>query len=187
MQVFTVIRLGSVKVSSVRSRKRLGRDWQRWEARYGSCVVHLFGRRGWGISCWSVTKGCTSRFGWADATCYEEVNDVKKKVRAESTSEHQHLAAVESDLLSKHQSLVQHCCVTRYDDGDSRQPGWFTIKTMGSAWVVEIKDPDTCSRLVVVQQTLDDAITLAALLLEAEEAPWEADPWLTAAKAKKKR
>jgi len=94
---------------------------------------------------------------------------------------------MESVILAKYHSLVAHCAATRYDDGDPRQPGWFTVKTLGSAWLVEVKDPDTCARLVVIQATLDDAITLAALLLDSEECPWEPDPWLTAAKAKKKK
>jgi hypothetical protein len=98
-----------------------------------------------------------------------------------------HLAAVESVLFSRLQPLVSHCTDTRYDTGEARQVGWWTVKTMGSAWVVEVKDPDTCSRLVVVQQTLDDALMLASVLLESEEAPWEPDPWLTAAKAKRKK
>lgn len=116
-----------------------------------------------------------------------EVDKVKKRNVQKAASDAAHIAPVESTVLSRHHSLVRHCCEVRYDDGDARQPGWFSVKTMGSAWVVEVKDPDTCSRLVVIQATLDDALTLAALLLDADEAPWEADPWLTAAKAKKKK
>jgi hypothetical protein len=98
-----------------------------------------------------------------------------------------HLAAMDSVMFGKHHSIVAHCAATKYDDGDPRQTGWLTMKTMGSAWVVEVKDPDTCARLVVVQQTIDDALTLTALLLDSEEAPWEPDPWLTAARSKKKK
>ncbi len=100
-----------------------------------------------------------------------------------------HLAAIETTLFSKHLELVKHCCVTRYDDGDPRKPGWFTIKTMGSAWVVQVKDPDAALSLTATGQSLDDAITLADLLLGSEEAPWEPDPFLkrtmTNGKAKK--
>jgi hypothetical protein len=88
------------------------------------------------------------------------------------------LAAVESTLLGGHLELVKHCSITRYDDGDPRKPGWFTIKTMGSAWVVQVKDPDAGLSLTATGQTLDDAITLADLLLGSEEAPWEPDPFL---------
>lgn len=89
-----------------------------------------------------------------------------------------HLAAIESDVLCKCPELVKHCCVSRYDDGDPRKPGWFTVKTMGSAWVVQVKDPDAALSLTATGQTLDDALALAELLLGSEEAPWEQDPFL---------
>jgi len=100
-----------------------------------------------------------------------------------------HLAAVESDLLQKCPELVKHCCVTRYEDGEPRKPGWFTVKTMGSAWVVQVKDPDSCLSLSATQQTLDDALCLADLLLGSTEAPWEPDAFLRqqGAKAKPKK
>ena len=91
-----------------------------------------------------------------------------------------HLAAVESNVFSKLHELVKHCAVTRYDDGDPRRPGWFTVKTMGSAWVVQVKDPDSCLSLSATAQALDDALILADLLLASEEAPWESDPFLKA-------
>jgi len=101
----------------------------------------------------------------------------------------QHLAAIDTSFFGKHLELVKHCCITRYDDGDPRKPGWFTIKTMGSAWVVQVKDPDAALSLTATGQTLDDALTLADLLLGSEEAPWEPDPFLkrsqTPSKSKK--
>lgn len=100
-----------------------------------------------------------------------------------------HLAPLESNVFSAFHPLVAHCAVTQYDDGEPRRPGWITFKTMGSSWVLEAKDPDSCSRLVVVQTTLDDALALLSVLLESEEAPWEPDPWLMqqAAKERKKK
>lgn len=97
-----------------------------------------------------------------------------------------HLAAVESNVLHQFPALVQHCCVTAYDDGDPRKPGWFTVKTMGSAWVVQVKDPDACVSLTATAQTLDDALTLAELLISGDEAPWEPDPFLRRQEAPKK-
>jgi len=90
----------------------------------------------------------------------------------------QHLAAMESAVFSKLHSLVAHCAITKYEDGDPRKPGWFTIKTMGSAWVVQVKEPDTALQLSAVGQTLDDALALIDILLTSEEAPWEPDPFL---------
>jgi len=89
-----------------------------------------------------------------------------------------HLAAIESTVFSKLHGLVSHCCVTRYDDGDPRKPGWFTIKTLGSAWVVQVKDPDAALSLTATGPTLDDALALAEILITSEEAPWEPDAFL---------
>jgi len=94
---------------------------------------------------------------------------------------------VESDVFAKLHALVAHCAATKYDDGEPRKPGWFTVRTRGSAWEVEVKDPETACRLVIVQQTLDDALALAHVLLETEDAPWEPDQWLAAANAKNKK
>lgn len=104
----------------------------------------------------------------------------KKKVNAENQSKDgpQHLAAVETVLFEKLHELVSHCAITRYEDGDSRRPGWFTVKTMGSAWVVQVKDPDSCLQMSATAQSLDEALALADLLLGGEEAPWEPDPFL---------
>lgn len=105
---------------------------------------------------------------------------VKKKNQsvAGGDSPFKHLAAMESKVLDKFFNLVAHCAITKYDDGDPRRPGWITLKTMGSAWVLEAKDPDSCSRMTASAGTLDDALTLLDLLLGSEEAPWEPDPWL---------
>lgn len=89
-----------------------------------------------------------------------------------------HLAPVESELLGKLSQIIAHCAVVKYDDGDARKPGWITLKTMGSAWVLEAKDPDSCCRMTASADTLDNALTMLDLLLGSEEAPWEPDPWL---------
>ena len=94
---------------------------------------------------------------------------------------------MESNVFSKLFHLVAHCAVTRYDDGDPRRSGWFTVKTMGSAWVVQVKDPDSCLQMSATAQSLDDALCLADLLLGAEEAPWEPDPFLRQQTAKGKK
>lgn len=156
--------------------------------------TYMFKVGQWSLTCvwlpwFGTTHVATAKRGvytWkrSDFEWYGDLKKMKKKKSAATVSDARHLAAVESVMFSGHQSLVSHCCVTKYDDGDVRQPGWWTVKTMGSAWVVEVKDPDTAARLVVVQQTLDEALTLAALLLESEEAPWEPDQWLAQQKAR---
>lgn len=108
-----------------------------------------------------------------------ETNVKKIKVGATGSSgAARHLAPVETNILDKLPNLVAHCCVTKYEDGDPRKPGWLTLKTMGAAWVVEAKDPDACARLTATADTLDNALVLVDMLLGAEEAPWENDPWL---------
>lgn len=162
------------------------RDWSSWVVTVGSAEVLLYGRAGWGITAWSLTRGETCSLLWLGTVWLGDVEVKKRKPREVGAEVPPHLAAVESDLFTRLLPLVSHCADTRYDDGSARTVGWWTVKTMGSAWVVEVKDPDTCSRLVIVQQSIDDALTLASVLLESDEAPWEPDPWLKAAAAKKK-
>lgn len=170
-----------------RPRRWLPRDWCRYVLAVGPVRLVLHGQKRFGITCLTTTRDGEEFVVWDDVEWLGDLLVKKKKQKDSLAGPQPHLAAMESVLFGKLQSLVSHCAATAYDDGDARQPGWWTVKTMGSAWVVEVKDPDTCARLVVVQQTLDDALMLAALLLDSEEAPWEPDPWLTAARAKKKK
>lgn len=157
-----------------------------------------------------ITRGCkvfdcwyTPRIGW---TCCRvlvresnsltvmvdipsPVPGMKKISFGQTSSENaaHHLAPIESKVMSQLQHLVTHCCVTKYDDGDPRRPGWFTIKTQGSSWVVQVKDPNACAQLQCLGNTLDDALALADMLLGSESAPWEVDPFQRAQEAKKKK
>lgn len=89
-----------------------------------------------------------------------------------------HLAPMETDVFSKLFNLVAHCAVNRYDDGEPRKPGWFTIQTNGAGWVVKVKEPDTALSFSCTADTLDNALAMADLLLGTEDAPWEPDPFL---------
>lgn len=95
-----------------------------------------------------------------------------------------HLAPLESDVFTRLQPLVNHACVTRYDDGTARTPGSVQISTQGSAWCVQVVDPDACAFFRAVGQTLDEALALASLLVESGDAPWEVARWLQAKKKK---
>jgi len=150
-------------------------------------VFHFVWLPWFGVTLTKITRGVKVLWELEDFEWYGDLRSMKKKKQVGVVNDAHHLAALESELLAKHHALIAHCAVSKYDDGDPRKPGWFTVKTMGSAWVVEVKDPDTCARLVVVQQTFDDALTLANLLLESEEAPWEPDPWLARASTEKKK
>lgn len=112
---------------------------------------------------------------------------MKKKKKASEVVNAKHLAALESLLFSKMHSIVAHCAVTQYDDGDPREVGWITVKTFGSVWQVEAKDPDTCQYIRVQQPTLDEALMMLALLLDSEDAPWERDVWAEQQRAKRRK
>jgi len=88
-----------------------------------------------------------------------------------------HIAPLESVLLSAQHAIVKHMAICKYDDGEARKTGWITIRTQGAQWQVTAKDPDAGAQLVVVGQTLDDAIALLDTLLGAQDAPWEPDPF----------
>lgn len=112
---------------------------------------------------------------------------MKKKASKTREETANHLAAMETTLFSDLLALLEHCATRRYDDGDAREPGWFTVKTQGAAWLVTVKDPDTGNSFSVVGDTVDKALSSAALLLACEDAPWEMDQWLQKNKAQQKK
>lgn len=117
-----------------------------------------------------------------------EYPSMKKRVaKGALEGDAKHLAAVETTRFADLMSLVEHCAFRKYDDGDPREPGWFTIKTQGSAWVVQVKDPDAAVSFAAVAQTLDQALETAALMLACDEAPWEQDRFLAQQAAQKKK
>jgi len=104
--------------------------------------------------------------------------NVKKKAGPTSPSGERHLAAVETALLANLMPLVEHMAVTRYDDGDPRVTGWLRLGTLGAAWTLDVKDPDTEMSFRLVDSGLDRVLENASLLLACDEAPWSADPYL---------
>lgn len=110
---------------------------------------------------------------------------VKKKAAAAAAGDGaRHVAAMETTKFADLLPLVEHCALVRYDDGDTRVPGWITIKTLGAAWVVQIKDPDSANSFQFVSDTLDKALDGAALLLACDDAPWQPDAFLKKSKSK---
>jgi len=51
------------------------------------------------------------------------------------------------------------------------------VDVVGSMWRVIAKDPDSGMQLIVYMPSLDDALLSLELLLGADEAPWEPDPY----------
>lgn len=111
---------------------------------------------------------------------------MKKKLGKLDDKQTKHLAALESTILGGLLPLIEHCAVRQYDDGDSRETGWFTVKTTGAAWVIQVKDPDSGCSFSAVADTVDKALETAALLLSCDDAPWEPDQWLQRNGKKKK-
>lgn len=146
-----------------------------WWSYHGYCVTGHY------------AKGATPLLGHVPVTVMEWP-DMGIKKRENKAKDLKHLAAVETTIFTDRLSLVEHCALLQYEDGSPRQPGWFTVKTQGAAWVVQVKDPDTLSSFSAVAPTLDQALDTASLLLACDDAPWEADRWLAdaASRAKKK-
>lgn len=116
-----------------------------------------------------------------------KVPSMKKRQARTVEGQVKHLAPMESDMFHDHMALVEHCACLQYDDGTPRQAGWYTVKTQGSAWVLQVKDPDGECSFSAIGETKDKAFFNANLLLSCDEAPWEPDPFLAASNARKKK
>jgi len=104
---------------------------------------------------------------------------VKQKTAAAAAGDGaKHVAAMETTLLRDLMPIIEHCALVRYDDGQVRLPGWVTIKTLGAAWIVQVKDPDSANSFQFVAETIDRALEGAALLLACDDAPWQPDAFL---------
>lgn len=147
----------------------------------------LTANRGRGIWLTSVSQSTRYRAGHVEPLAVYREPIMKKRTAAKQAGDAAHLAAMETERFKDLLPLVEHCATRKYDDGDLRETGWFTIKTQGAAWIVQVKDPDTCCTFSAVAESLDKALETAALLLSADEAPWEPDSFLTAAAARKKK
>jgi hypothetical protein len=101
----------------------------------------------------------------------------KRTPQAANGTGPKNLAAVESRVFGALMNIVAHLADVRYDDASPRTPGTLFIKTLGGAWLVTAKEPDAGCQLPVTANTLDDALAGLDLLLGADDAPWEIDPW----------
>lgn len=115
---------------------------------------------------------------------------MKKRLAAASPGDEDksvHLAAIETLLFGNYPAIMAHLATTRLDDGSARTPGTLLLRTAGSSWTLMAKEPDECLQMQVHGQTLDDVFVLLELLLSAEKAPWEPDPWAKARQGKSKK
>jgi len=96
-------------------------------------------------------------------------------------------AKVTSVLLGKLPALREWMVSTTYDDGSPREPGKLSIEIYGTAWSIQVRDPNNGLRMNVRAEELDKALLLMEQLLGVEEAPWERDNYLTEQLAKKRK
>lgn len=153
----------------------------------GSWVFVLHAIKGKGICIVERFRRSRGRGFDPDALFWEYPSMKKKMSKVAVAGGAKHLAPVETNRFTDLMPLVEHCCLRQYDDGDPREPGWFTIKTQGSAWSVQVKDPDACVSFTSTAETLDKALETAALLLACDEAPWEPDRYLAQQKAQRNK
>jgi len=96
-----------------------------------------------------------------------------KKVKVADRASVKHLAALETEVLRDLMPIVEFLALLMYEDGSPRQGGFLMMWCEGSAWKVVVKDKDADAQLPVVGRTLDEALGTLALMLGAEDAPWE--------------
>lgn len=161
-----------------RPRRWLARDWKAYLLPLGSVTWQLAGKGGVGVTLWSFEKGGHRVPLWPALSWYGDLLMVRRKKQPEAKATAPHLAPVETEILSRCMALVEHCAATVYDDGSPRKTGWFTVRTRGSSWEIEVKDPDGGCKLVIIQNTIDDALAVVQAMLTADDAPWEPDRWL---------
>lgn len=173
--------------SRVRPHRWLPKGWSEFYLKCRSTYFTLRARSWLGIALiteWEPGSlpdlGVSPRRQWE----YPAMGIKKRTVQVQDS---QHLAAVESTYLTHLLPLVEHCALLKYDDGTPRLPGWFTIKTNGASWIVQVKDPDSCCSFNAVGETLDKALETAALLLSCDSAPWERDRFLVDSQARTKK
>ena len=177
-----------------RSRRWIGKRPCRWLPKGSGLFYVLTSRRRYGMAFRPFKGICLvsvrpHHFGGAVAPAQEvesrEWPDMRR-VKREDRASVKHLVPLETEAFRDLMPLVEHCGMLQYEDAEPRQPGWFTIRTNGAAWQCVVKDPDSASSVTCSAKTLDEALSMAALLLGCEEAPWEPDAWLAKAKQSKK-
>lgn len=91
----------------------------------------------------------------------------------------------ESKVLAKLPALREFLSATAYEDGSARTPGYFWFSNRRMLYEVILFDPDSGSRLPVTALTMDDVFAAAEALLNAPEAAWQPDKYLSEQLAKK--
>lgn len=83
-----------------------------------------------------------------------------------------HEAAMETDMLAGHMTVVEHCARTMTPDGMPRTPGSILITTRGAAWVVQVVDFAGHRWFTCLAMSIDGALRAAEDLLSSDSPPW---------------
>jgi len=161
----------------VRRRGSLGNMWTQWQLvlNYG-IRVELAARRGVGYLPWCVRR--PGQVAWMfPGRSYDEVVSMKRKRQVSEQVGGVASASLATKTMEACVPVLQHLAVRQYDDGAVRTPGSLLIRTVGSMWQCIAKDPDSRQQLLVLAASFDDAMLLLSMMLEAEDAPWEPDPY----------
>jgi hypothetical protein len=129
--------------------------------------------------------------GYQQTMEFSDWSNEKMKKRSLGMGEGEKLPALsgESVVLKRFPRVREFLTAIYYDDGSARSTGVIWLKTDSLAFAVTLLDPDACARITARAQSIDDALTLAEKLLDAENAPWELDRYAAerAMKGKKKK
>lgn len=111
----------------------------------------------------------------------------KRKVPTGDSAGKMPQASLSTKVLLKYQNLVQHLALSQYDDGSPRSPGVLILFATGTSWRCVIKDPDTTAKLVITQESLDELLGAADLLLGSPDTMWEIDQYTPSSRKGGKR
>jgi len=108
-----------------------------------------------------------------------------KKVKLAKATAVKHVAALETEMFRDCLAICEFLAMLQYEDGSPRIPGYCGVWCQGATWVVRATDKDADATLTGTGRTLDEAVQLLALLLGAEDAPWEPNSRREVRKGKK--
>lgn len=110
---------------------------------------------------------------------------MKRRQVADPTAMKKPQADTSTVMLAGVPTLLEHLAHTSYDDGTARKLGEVRIRVEGLVWAVQCTCHDTQCFFSASAPKIDDALSLAALMLACEDCPWEPAHWLIGKKSKK--
>lgn len=99
-----------------------------------------------------------------------------KKVKLPERAAVKHIAALESEMMKDAMPVLEQLAMLQYEDGSPRQGGLLMVWVDGSTWTALVKERSADAQMRATGRTWDEMIGTLALMLGAEDAPWEPDP-----------